>query len=177
MWKYSAIISKYKTKKPLDFPASFQPIHLLCCILKQFEWVILSRLFLLLECNIISLPSQADFTLFSLLFIESFSVISSLQKHITNPYLDLKQFCYSWLLNSIWFSLSSLSFPQDFFYWYSSLLCLVDSILFFLIGALAYCYTIKKPISFVSAEEFWKNPLSAMFCLLFSSMIFLTLFL
>ena len=47
--------------KPLDSPASLQPISLTSCISKLFECIILSRLFFFLESNSILSSHQAGF--------------------------------------------------------------------------------------------------------------------
>ena len=61
IWKTSSIISIHKMVKPLDSPASFRPISLTSCVSKQFERIILYRLFFFLESNSILFPRQAGF--------------------------------------------------------------------------------------------------------------------
>ena len=61
IWKTSSIIPIHKMGKPLDFPASFQPISLTSCVSKLFECIILSRLLFFLESNSILSPRQAGF--------------------------------------------------------------------------------------------------------------------
>ena len=60
IWKTS-IISIHKMGKPLDSPASFQPISLTPCASKLLECIILSRLLFFLESNSIFSPCQAGF--------------------------------------------------------------------------------------------------------------------
>ena len=61
IWKTSSIIPIHKMGKPLDSPASFQPISLTSCISKLFERIILSSLLFFLESNSILSPRQAGF--------------------------------------------------------------------------------------------------------------------
>ena len=61
IWKTSSIIPIHKMGKPLDSPASFQPISLTCCVSKLFERIILSCLLFFLETNSILSPRQAGF--------------------------------------------------------------------------------------------------------------------
>ena len=61
IWKTSSIIPIHKMAKPLDSPASFQPIFLIFCISKLFERIILSRLLFFLKSNSILFPRQAGF--------------------------------------------------------------------------------------------------------------------
>ena len=61
IWKTSSIIPIHKMGKPLDSPASFQPISLISCVSKLFERIILSRLLFFLESNSILSPRQAGF--------------------------------------------------------------------------------------------------------------------
>ena len=61
IWKTSFIIPIHKMGKPLDSPASFQPISLTSCVSKLFERIILSRLLFFLESNSILSPRQAGF--------------------------------------------------------------------------------------------------------------------
>ena len=61
VWKTFSIIPIHKMGKPLDSPASFQPISLTSCISKLFERIILSRLLFFLESNSILSPCQLGF--------------------------------------------------------------------------------------------------------------------
>ena len=61
IWKTFSIIPLHKMGKPLDSPASFQPISLTSCVSKLFERIILSRLLFFLESNSIPFPRQAGF--------------------------------------------------------------------------------------------------------------------
>ena len=61
IWKKSSIIPIHKMGKPLDSPASFQPISLTSYVSKLFEHIILSRLLFFLESNSILSPCQAGF--------------------------------------------------------------------------------------------------------------------
>ena len=61
IWKTSSIIPVHKTGKPLDSPASFQPIPLTSCASKLFQRIILSRFLFFLESNFILSPRQAGF--------------------------------------------------------------------------------------------------------------------
>ena len=61
IWKTFSIIPIHKMGKPLDSPASFQPISLTSCVSKLFECIILSRLLFFLESNSILSPRQAGF--------------------------------------------------------------------------------------------------------------------
>ena len=62
IWKTS-IISIHKMEKPLDSPASFQPISLTSCVSKLLERIILSRLLIFLESNSILSPARPVSTL------------------------------------------------------------------------------------------------------------------
>ena len=61
IWKTFSIIPIHKMGKPLNSPASFQPISLTSCISKLLERIILSRLLLFLKSNSILSPRQAGF--------------------------------------------------------------------------------------------------------------------
>ena len=61
IWKTSSIIPIHKMGKPLDSPASFQPISLTSCVSKLFERIILSLLLLFLESNSFLSPLHAGF--------------------------------------------------------------------------------------------------------------------
>ena len=61
IWKTFSIIPIHKMGKPLDSPASFQPISLTSCVSKLFECIILSRLLFFLESNSILSLRQAGF--------------------------------------------------------------------------------------------------------------------
>ena len=61
IWKTSSIIPTHKMGKPLDSPASFQPISLTSCVSKLFECIILLCLLFFLESNSILSPHQAGF--------------------------------------------------------------------------------------------------------------------
>ena len=63
IWRTSSIIPIHKMGKPLDSPASFQPISLTSCISKLFQCIILSCLLLFLESNSILSPRQGGFHL------------------------------------------------------------------------------------------------------------------
>ena len=77
IWKTSSIIPIHKMEKPLDLPASFQPISLTSCVSKLFERIILSRLLFFLESNSILSPRQVGFrpgqsTLDQILYLSQF---------------------------------------------------------------------------------------------------------
>ena len=61
IWMTSSIIPIHKMGKPLDSPASFQPISLTSCVSKLFERIILSCLLFFLESNSILSPRQVGF--------------------------------------------------------------------------------------------------------------------
>ena len=61
IWKTSTIIPIHKMGKPLDSPASLQPISLTSCVSKLFELILLSCLLFFLEPNFILSPCQAGF--------------------------------------------------------------------------------------------------------------------
>ena len=82
---------------------------------------------------------------------------------------------YYRLFESIRRCLASRSFPQTYFDWSPFLLCLLDSIFFAVIGALAWFIKITKVAPFECAEVFRKHPFLALYFSLFSSMIFLLL--
>ena len=66
IWKTSSIIPIDKMGKPLDSPASFQPISLTSCVSKLFERIILSRLLFFLKSNsILSLYPPGRFSFWS----------------------------------------------------------------------------------------------------------------
>ena len=61
IWKTSSIIPIHTMRKPLNSPASFQPISLISFVSKLFERIILSSLLFFLESNSILSPRQAGF--------------------------------------------------------------------------------------------------------------------
>ena len=78
-WRASSIIFIHKIGKPLDSPASFQPISLTFCISKLFERIILSRLLFFLESNSILSPRGVpQGSVFLALYFSLFSSIISL---------------------------------------------------------------------------------------------------
>ena len=77
IWKTSSIIPMHKMGKPLDSPASFQPISLISCFSKLFEHIILFHLLFFLESKSILFHRQAGFrpirsTLDQILFFSKF---------------------------------------------------------------------------------------------------------
>ena len=158
--------------KPLDSPASFRPISLTSCILKLFERINLSRLLFFLESNFILSSRQAG-----LLYIKFFIFFSPFRMGLTNPGRALGRF--SLLLISLkLLTLSGiLPFSTNIFRLASFLALLVGLNLFFLIGALLWFIEITKAAPFESVEVLRKNPFLALYFSLFSSMIFLLLYL
>ena len=61
IWKTSSIIPIHKMGKPLDSPASFQPISLTSCVSKLFERIILSCLLFFLDSYSILSPRPGRF--------------------------------------------------------------------------------------------------------------------
>ena len=93
IWKTSSIIPIHKMGKPLDSPASFQPISLTSCVSKLFECIILSRLLFFLESNSILSPRQAVSALVGLHSIKFFTFLSPFRMGLTNPGRALGRSC------------------------------------------------------------------------------------
>ena len=146
IWKTSSIIPIYKMRKPLDSPASFQPISLTSCVSKLFERIILSRLLFFLESNSILSLRQAGFhsgqsTLYQILFLSQ-SISDGLNKSRPGSRTILSTIGFSKAFNSVWhpvlfYKLISAGLPLCF-------ALLVGFNLFFLTGALAWYQSHKS---------------------------------
>ena len=106
IWKTSSIIPIHKMGKPLDSPASFQPISLTSCVSKLFERIILSRLLFFLESNSILSPRQAGFcpersTLDEILYLLQF-VSDGLYKPRPGSRTILSTIDFSKAFDSVW---------------------------------------------------------------------------
>ena len=117
IWKTSSIIPIHKMGKPLDSPASFQPISLTSYISKLFERIILSRLLFFLESNSILSPHQAGFhpgrsTLDQILYLSQ-SISDGFNKLRPGSRTILFTIDFSKAFDSVW---------------HPSLLCSLDSI-------------------------------------------------
>ena len=131
IWKTSSIIPIHKMGKPLDSPASFQPISLTSCISKLFERIILSRLLFFLESNSILSPHQAGFrpgrfTLDHILFHFQ-SISDGFNKHIPGSRTILSTIDFSKAFDSVWHpalfhKLISTGLPPCFGRWTQSFL-------------------------------------------------------
>ena len=171
IWKTSSIIPIHKMGKPLDSPASFQPISLTSCVSKLFERIILSRLLFFLESNSILSPRQAGFrpgrsTLDQILFLSQ-SISNGFNKPRSGSRTILSTIDFSKAFNSAWHlalfhKLVLAGLPPCFARWTQS----------FLIGALAWFIKITKAAPFESVEVFRKDPFLALYFSLSSSMIF-----
>ena len=149
IWKTSFIIPMHKMRRPLNSPASFQPISLTYCVSKLFERIVLSRLLFFLESNSIFSSRQAGFrpgwsTLDQILF-RSQSISDGFNKPRPGSWTILATIDFSKAFDSC---LASRPFSRTHFGWPSSLLCLLDSIFPFLIGALLWSIKITKVVSF-----------------------------
>ena len=169
--KTSSIIPIYKMGKPLDSPAFLRPIFFTSCVSKLFERIILSRLLFFLESNSILSPPRPVSALDGLHSIKFCFFLSPFRMGLTNPGRALERFS----LLSISRELLTLSDSRPFStnsFRLASLLCSLDSIFPFLIGALVWFMKITKVVSFESVEVFRKNPFFAVYFSPYSSMIF-----
>ena len=131
IWKTSSIIAIYKMGKPLDSPASFQPIFLTSCVSKLFERIILSRLLFFLESNSILSPHQAGFrpgrsTLDQILFLSQ-SISDGFNKPRPGSRMILSTIDFSKAFDSVWHpalfhKLISAGLPPCFARWTQSFL-------------------------------------------------------
>ena len=106
IWKISSIIPIHKMGKPLDSPASFQPISLTSCVSKLFERIILSCLLFFLESNSILSPRQAGFrpgrsTLDQILYLSQ-SISEGFNKPRPGSRTILSTIDFSKAFDSIW---------------------------------------------------------------------------
>ena len=158
--------------KPLDSPASFQPISITSCVSKLFERIIISYLLFFLESNSILSPRQAGFrpgrsTLDQILYLSQ-SISDGFNKPRPGSRTILFTIDFSKAFDSVWhpalfhkrFRLASL--PA----------LLVGLNLSFLIGALVWSFKITKAAPFESVEVFRKDPFLALYFSLYSLMIF-----
>ena len=131
IWKTSSIIPIHKMEKPLDSPASFQPISVTYCVSKQFERIILSRLLFFLESNSILSPRQAGFrsgrsTLDQILYLsqsisDGFNKPRPGSQTILSTIDFLKAFNFVWHL-ALFHKLISAGLPPCFARWTQSFL-------------------------------------------------------
>ena len=158
--------------KPLDSPASFQPISLTSCISKLFERIILSRLLFSLKSNSILSPSQASFRPGRSPLDQILYLCQSISDGFNKPRLGsrtiLSTIDFSKAFDSDWHlvlyhKLISAGLPLCFARWTQ---------FFFLIGALVWFFKIAKVSPFKSVEAFRKDPFLALYFSLSSSMIF-----
>ena len=106
IWKKSSIIPIHKMGKPLDTPASFQPISLTSCVLKLFERIVLSHLLFFLESNSILSPRQAGFgpglsTLDQILSLSQ-SISDGLNKPRPGSRTNLSTIDFAKTFDSVW---------------------------------------------------------------------------
>ena len=171
IWKTSSIIPIHKIGKPLDSPASFQPISLTSCVSKPFERIILSRLLFFLESNSILSPRHAGFrpgrsTLDQILYLsQSISDGFNKPRPGSRTILFTIDFSKALTLSGI------LPFSTNWFRLASLLALLVGLNLFFLTGALLWFFKITKAALFKSVEVFRKDLFLALYFSLSSSMI------
>ena len=131
IWKISSIIPIHKMGKPLESPASFQPISLTSCVSKLFERIILSRLLFFLESNSILSPGQAGFrpgrsTLDQILFLSQF-ISDGFNKSRPGSRTILSTIDFSKAFDSVWHptlfhKLISAGLPPYFARWTQSFL-------------------------------------------------------
>ena len=136
--------------KPLDSPASFQPIPFTSCESKLFERIILSCLLFFLESNFILSPRQAGFcpgrsTLDQILFVSQ-SISDGFNKPRPGSWTILSTIDFSKTFDSVW---HPVLFHK---------LILAGLNLSFLIGALVWYFKITKAVPFESVEVFRKDP-------------------
>ena len=175
IYKTSSIIPIHKMGLPLDSPASFRPISLPFYVSKLFERIILSRLLFFLEYNFILFSRQAGFRPGWSIINQILYLSQPFRMGLTNPRRALGRFSLL-LISQKLLPLSGIPpFPINSFRLTSVLALLVGLNLSFLIGALAWSIKITKAAPFQSVEMFRKDPFSAMYFFLFSSMIYLLL--
>ena len=131
IWKTSSIIPIHKIRKPLDSPASFQPISLTSCISKLFERINLSRLIFFLESNSILSPRQAGFrpgrsTLDQIVYLSQ-SISDGFNKPRPGSRTILSTIDFSKAFDSVWHpalfhKLISAGLPPCFARWTQSIL-------------------------------------------------------
>ena len=172
IWKTSSVIPIHKMGKPLDSPASFQPISLTSCVSKLFERIILSRVLFFLESNSILSPRQAGFHLGGLLLIKFCTFLSPFRMGLTNSGRVLGRFCLL-LISRKLLTLSGIPrFSTNSFRLASLFALLVGLHLSFLIDALVWFFKITKVVPFESVEVFRKHSFLALYFSLSSSMLF-----
>ena len=106
IWKTSSIIPIHKMGKPLDSPASFQPISLTSYVSKLFERIILSCLLFFLDSNSILSPRQAGFcpgrsTLDQILYLSQ-SILDGFNKPRPSSRTILSTINFSKAFDSVW---------------------------------------------------------------------------
>ena len=116
--------------KPLNSPASFQPISLTSCASKLFECIILTRLLFFLESNSIFFPHQAGFrpgrsTLHQILYLAQ-SISDGFNKPKPGSRTILATTDFSKAFDSVWHpalfhKLISTGFPRCVAHWTQSL--------------------------------------------------------
>ena len=131
IWKTSSFIPILKMGKPLNFPASFQPISLTFCISTLFERIILCRLLFFLESNPILCPCQAGFrpgrsTLDQILFLSQ-TISDGFNKPRPGSRTILSTIDFSKAFNPVWHltlfhKLISAGLPPCFAHWTQSFL-------------------------------------------------------
>ena len=171
IWKTS-IIPIHKLGKPLDSPASFQPISLTSCVSKLFEHIIPSRLLFFLESNSILSFCQASFhpersTLDQILYLSQ-SISDGFNKPRPGSRTILATIDFSKAFDSVWHAalfhkLISAGLLLCFAHWTQSFLS--DR-------SLVWFIKITKIVSFKSVEVFCKDLFLARYFSLSSSTIF-----
>ena len=131
IWKTFSIIPIHKMGKPLDSPASFQPISLTSCVSELFERIILSRLLFFLQSNSILCPRLAGFrpgqsTLDQILYLSQ-SISDGFNKPRPGSRMILPTIDFSKAFDSVWHAalfhkLISAGLPPCFARWTQSLL-------------------------------------------------------
>ena len=130
-WKTSSIFAIHKIGKPLDSPASFQPISLSSCISKLFERIILSGLLFFLESNSILSPHHASFcpgrcALDQILFLSQ-SISNGFNKPRPGSRMIPSTINFSKVFHSVWHpallhKVISVGLPPCFAHWTQSFL-------------------------------------------------------
>ena len=146
--------------KPIDSPASFQPISLTSCVSKLFEHIILSSLLLFVECNFTSLPVRPVSALDGLHSIKFCTFLRPFQMELTNPSRTLGRSCLLLIALKLLTLPGIPPFTINSFR-LASLLALfvgVEFNLSFLTGALAWFIKITKAVSFESVEMLREDP-------------------
>ena len=157
IWKTSSIIPIHKMGKPLNFPASFQPISLTSSVSKLFERIILSRLLFFLESNSILYPCQAGFRPGRSTLDQSLYLSQSTSNGLTNPGRSVGQFSLILIYPKLLTLSGILPFSTNSFRLAFFLALLVGLNRSSLIGVLVWFIKITKVVPFESDKVFRKD--------------------